>query len=106
MGHYLFRASYTREGLQGLLREGAAGRKQAIADLFASVGGKMDHMYWTFGDADVVVFGDLPDDATAAALSTRISASGAASVATTVLLTAADVDRAREIQVSYRPPGA
>jgi hypothetical protein len=36
----------------------------------------------------------------------RIAASGAASVARTVLVTAADVDRAREIQVSYRPPGA
>lgn len=106
MGHYLFRGTYTREGLQGLLKEGAAARKAVIAALFESVGGKMDHMYWTFGDADVVVFGDLPDDAAAAALSTRISASGAATVSTTVLLTAGDVDRAREIQVSYRPPGA
>ena len=106
MGHYLFRASYTREGLQGLLKEGAASRKKVIEDLFASLGGKLDHMYWTFGDADVVVFGDLPDNAAAAALSTRVSASGAASVSTTILLTVADVDRAREIQVSYRPPGA
>lgn len=106
MGHYLFRASLTREGLQGLLREGAASRKQVIADLFTSLGGKLDHMYWTFGDADVVVFGDLPDNATAAAFSTRISASGAASVATTILLTVADVDRAREIHVNYRAPGA
>jgi uncharacterized protein with GYD domain len=106
MGHYLFRASYTMDGLQGLLSEGAAARKKVIDDLFVSLGGKLDHMYWTFGDADVVVFGDLPDDATAAAFSTRISASGAASVATTILLTASDVDRAREIQVSYRPPGA
>ena len=105
MGHYMFRASYTREGLQGLLNEGAASRKQSIESLLASVGGKLDHMYWTFGDADVVVFGDLPDNAAAAALSTRISASGAASVATTVLLTAADVDRAREIEVDYRAPG-
>ena len=52
------------------------------------------------------MFGDLPDNAAAAALSTRVSASGAASVSTTVLLTSADVDHAREIQVSYRPPGA
>jgi uncharacterized protein with GYD domain len=106
VGHYLFRASYTREGLQGLLEEGAASRKQAIEAVFASLGGKLDHMYWTFGDADVVVFGDLPDNAAAAALSTRVTASGAAAVSTTVLLTAADVDRARELQVDYRAPGA
>lgn len=106
MGHYVFRASYSREGLQGLLKEGAVARKQVIADLLASLGGKLDHMYWTFGDADVVVFGDLPDNATAVAFSTRVSASGAASVSTTVLLTADDVDRARQVQVSYRAPGA
>src|SRR5262245_11778813 len=106
MGHYLFRGTYTTQGLQGVLKEGAASRKAAIAALFESLGGKLDHMYWTFGDSDVIVFGDLPDDANAAALSTRISASGAASVSTTVLLTASDVDRAREIQVNYRAPGA
>ena len=106
MGHYLFRASYTAEGLKGLLKEGAASRRAAIETVFGSLGGKLDHMYWTFGDADVIVFGDLPDNASAAALSTRISASGAASVSTTVLLTASDVDRARELHVDYRPPGA
>lgn len=106
MGHYLFRASYTREGLQGLLKEGAASRKAVIGQLFLDLGGKLDHMYWTFGDADVVVFGDLPDNAAAAALSTRVSASGAASVSTTVLLTADDVDRARSLTVNYRAPGS
>lgn len=106
MGHYLFRASYTVEGLKGLLAEGAESRIKALEAVFASVGGKLDHMYWTFGDADVIVFGDLPDNAAAAAVSTRVSASGAASVSTTVLLTAADVDRARGLNVDYRKPGA
>jgi uncharacterized protein with GYD domain len=106
MNHYLFRASYTAEGLAGLLKEGAASRKAAMEAVFESVGGKFEHMYWTFGDADVLVFGDLPDNAAAAALSTRVSASGAATVSTTVLLTASDVDRARELHVNYRKPGA
>lgn len=106
MDYYMFRASLTRDGLQCLLREGAAASKQVNADLFGSLGGKLDHRYWTFGDADVVVFGDLPDNATAAAFSTRVSASGAAAVATTIPLTVADVDRAREIHVNYRAPGA
>jgi uncharacterized protein with GYD domain len=75
MGHYLFRASYTIEGLKGLLAEGAESRIKALEAVFASVGGKLDHMYWTFGDADV-------------------------------MLTAADVDRARGLQVAYRKPGA
>ena len=106
MGHYLFKANYTADGLKGLLREGAASRKDAIAKVFESVGGKIDHIYWAFGDADVYVFGDLPSNAAAAACSTTISASGAATVTTIVLLTAAEVDEGRALTVTYRPPGA
>ncbi|HEX5590142.1 MAG TPA: GYD domain-containing protein [Candidatus Limnocylindrales bacterium] len=106
MNHYLFKANYTAEGLKGLIKEGAASRKDAIAKVFESVGGKIDHIYWAFGDADVYVFGDLPSNAAAAACSTTISASGAAAVTTVVLLTADEVDEARGMRVGYRPPGA
>jgi hypothetical protein len=36
---------------------------------------------------------------------TTVSASGVGGVTTTVLLTAAEVDEARGIGVTYRPPG-
>jgi uncharacterized protein with GYD domain len=106
MAHYLFRARYTQQGIQGVLKEGAASRVKVIADLAASLGGKIEAMYWAFGEDDTIVIADLPGNAAAAALATRVSASGAAGVSTTVLLTAADVDAARGLSVTYRPPGA
>ena len=106
MGHYLFRASYSQEGLQGLLKEGAKSRVKVINDTVASVGGKVEAMYWSFGDEDVIVLAELPDNIAAAALSTRISATGTAGVATTVLLTASEVDKARKLKPTYRPPGS
>ena len=106
MGHYLFSASYTQQGLQGMLKEGAKSRVKALTEAVESVGGKLEAMYWTFGDADVILIADLPDNSAAAALSTRVAAAGVAGVSTTVLLTAAEVDKARKMKASYRPPGA
>ena len=105
MGHYLFRASYTQQGLQGLLKEGAKSRVRALTESVESVGGKLEAMYWSFGDDDVVLLADLPDNASAAALSTRVAAAGVAGISTTVLLTAAEVDQARKLKATYRPPG-
>lgn len=106
MGHYLFRASYTQEGIQGLMKEGAKSRVKALTEAVESVGGKLEAMYWSFGDEDVVLLADLPDNSAAAALSTRVAAAGVAGVSTTVLLTASEVDKARKLKAAYRPPGA
>jgi uncharacterized protein with GYD domain len=105
MAKYMFSASYTQDGIRGLLKEGAKSRVKVIEGLVDSVGGKVEAMYWTFGKSDVVVICDLPDNAAAAAVATTVSASGGAGVATTVLLTAAEVDKARKLKAAYRPPG-
>ena len=106
MGHYLFQASYTHAGLKGVLEEGAESRRKVIDGFAKSLGGKVEAMYWSFGAADVVVIVELPDNAAAAAFSTTVGAAGVASMATTVLLTAADVDKARGLRPAYRAPGA
>ncbi|MBF8290092.1 MAG: hypothetical protein HW391_1060 [Chloroflexi bacterium] len=106
MAHYLFRAHYTQAGIQGLLKEGAAGRLKAVSELAASVGGRVESAYWAFGDDDFIMIAEMPSNAAAAAAATRVSASGIGGVTTTVLLTAAEVDEARGIGVIYRPPGA
>lgn len=105
MAHYLFRAHYTQQGIEGILKEGAKRRLKAIDALVKSVGGKVEAAYWSFGDEDFVMLAELPSNAAAAAASTRVAASGAAGVSTTVLLTAAEVDEARGLKVTYRPPG-
>ena len=107
MSKFLFKASYTKDGIAGLLREGGSGRAKAIDSLAASVGGSIDSIYWAFGETDVYLVGELPDAIAAGALSAKVAASGSASVITVPLLTADDVDAiaARTQNADYRPPG-
>ncbi|MEO7229388.1 MAG: GYD domain-containing protein [Candidatus Limnocylindrales bacterium] len=106
MAHFMFRAHYTQSGIQGVLKDGAASRIKAVNELVASVGGRVECAYWAFGDDDFVMIAEMPSNAAAAAAATRVSASGTSGVTTTVLLTADEIDEARGIGVSYRPPGA
>lgn len=106
MPHFMFTASYTAEGLKGVLGEGATQRMAAIERLFESVGGRLEAAYWSFGHTDFVAIAELPDNAAAAAVATTVAASGVAAIGTTVLLTAQDVDDAAARGVEYRLPGA
>jgi uncharacterized protein with GYD domain len=105
MAKFLSQATYTSEGLKGLIKEGASARVEALKKLMASVGAKIESMYWAFGDTDLFLIWEAPDNATAAALSLVTNAAGAAKTKITVLLTAEEVDAARKKSVDYRPPG-
>jgi uncharacterized protein with GYD domain len=102
---YLSHASYTQEGLKGLLKEGGTGRRKAIEKMLASVGGKVESFYYAFGETDLFMIADIPDNVTAAALSMIVNASGAATTKITVLLTPEEVDAAAKKTADYRPPG-
>jgi len=106
MPKYLLRASYTAEGAKGLLKEGGTGRKEVVDGLVAAQGGTVEGFYYAFGDDDVYIITDLPDHASAAAISLTVSASGAVRTSTTVLMTPEEVDEASKKSVDYRPPGA
>ena len=105
MPKYLVQASYTTEGLKGLLKEGGSKRREAVEQLTKALGGTMEAFYYAFGDDDVFVIADLPDNVTVTALSLVVNASGAVKVKTTVLLTPEEVDQAAKKTVNYRPPG-
>lgn len=105
MPHYMFKASYSKEGMEGVLKEGAASRIDAVGKLFESLGGSMVASYWAFGEDDFITIGELPDNAAAAAAATTVAATGVGSISTTVLLTAADIDDARGRSAEYRHPG-
>jgi uncharacterized protein with GYD domain len=106
MPHYLFRASYTRQGLEGVMKEGGASRIAAVKQLVESVGGRFEAAYWALGEDDFIMIAEAPDNAAAAAAAATVGLSGAASVHTTVLMTADDIDAARARTVTYRPPGS
>ena len=105
MPKYLFQASYTVEGLKGLLKEGGSSRRDAVAHAIESLGGTLEAFYYAFGETDVLGIVDLPDNVTATAFSLITNAAGTAQVKTTVLTTPEEVDQAAKKGVDYRPPG-
>lgn len=105
MSKYLVYASYTNEGIKGLMKDRASGRKAAVDTALASVGGSVEAMYFCFGNYDAVILADVPDNVSAAAVSLVASSSGLARVTTTPLLTIEEIDRALEKAVQYSPPG-
>ncbi|MBI2855349.1 MAG: GYD domain-containing protein [Chloroflexi bacterium] len=105
MPKYLVRGSYTVDGIKGLLKEGGSARKSHIEQLIRGMGGTVEAFYFAFGGDDVVVIIDLPDGASATALSLAVAAGGAFRPTTTVLITPEEMDQAAGITVSYRPPG-
>lgn len=105
MAKFLIEASYTAEGLKGLLREKAASRKAVVSKMVKELGGKVEAFYWALGERDAVVILDLPDIATATALALAVSSTGMVHTKTTVLMTGDEVDDALAKTVTYRPPG-
>ena len=106
MPKFLFEASYTLEGVRGIQGAGGSSRRDAVAMVAESVGGKLEGFYFAFGPSDAYVVVDLPDNESATAIALTVNASGAVAVKTVVLLTPEEVDAAAKRSVEYRPPGA
>jgi uncharacterized protein with GYD domain len=106
MPKYLIEASYTLDGVKGVQSAGGSSRRDAVANVAESLGGRLENFYFAFGDHDVYTVLDLPDNESAAAVALAVNAAGGASVRTVVLLTPEEVDAAAKRSVDYRPPGA
>lgn len=106
MAKFLIHGAYTADGAKGLIKEGGSGRKAAIEKALAGVGGKLDAIYWSFGEDDLIMICDLPDTASALAFAMAGGASGSLRLTTTPLLAVEDVDAATKKAITYRPAGA
>ena len=105
MPKYLYQGSYTQTGAQGLLKEGGTSRRATISALVKSMGGRVEAFYFAFGGDDFHVIVDVPDNATAAALSLAVAAAGTVNLTTTVLIDPEEIAAAAKKTVNYRPPG-
>lgn len=105
MPKYLIQASYTAEGLKGLQKDKASGRRSAVAQAVEGIGGRLEAMYYGLGEDDVFVIVDAPNTGAVAAMSIAVSASGLVRTRTTALMTVEEVDQALAKSVSYRAPG-
>lgn len=105
MPKYLFEATYVGPGIKGLMQEGGTKRRDAVTEAVKSVGGTLESFYFAFGYYDVLGVFELPDDASAAALSLLINSSGSVNVRLKPLLSVEDLDEAAKKSPSYRAPG-
>ena len=105
MPKYLLQGSFTVDGVKGVLKEGGSKRRAVIEQMVRDLGGTLEAFYFAFGESDVFVIVDLPDNVSSAAVSLAVCAGGGVRASTTVLLTPEEMDQATQKTVNYRPPG-
>ena len=87
MPNYLLQVAYSREGWEALIKH-PQNRIEAVTPAIEKLGGKVKHAWFAFGDKDVIIVAEMPDNVSAAAIAIAFAGGGACkSVQTTPLLT-------------------
>ncbi len=71
----IFVACYAPNAVKGLIS--GSDREAAVRKLLDAVGGKLESLMFTRGEYDIVVIGEVPDQATGVGLTMAVQASGA-----------------------------
>ena len=103
---YLYQASYTADGWANLVNK-PQDRAQAIRPMIKQLKGKLISFYLAFGEHDLVLVVDMPNNEAAAAFSMAATAGGAIkTIRTTPLMTVAEGMRAMRAakRAGYAPP--
>ena len=106
MPHYMIQAAYTPETWAGLAKQ-PQDRSRAIRPMVKNLKGRLVSYYNSFGDYDVVVIVELPDNEAAAAIAIAAAAGGAVkAITTTPLMTAQEGLNAmrKAKKAAYQPP--
>ena len=106
MPKIMWSGSYTQQGTKGVIAEGGTRRREAVEKMLASVGGRLECIYFSFGSDDVMLIADIPDTVSAAAIGLAVGASGSVRGGITILLTPEEIDQAAKKLPAYRPPGS
>jgi uncharacterized protein with GYD domain len=86
LSHYLHQIAYSCEGWQTLIAQ-PQNRVEMVRQAIEKLGGKIVSAWFAFGDYDVVIVTEMPDDVSAAGLAIALAGGGACkSVHTTPLL--------------------
>ena len=85
MPSYLVQASYTAEAFAGLIKK-PQDRTEVVRKAVEKLGGKLVGFWFSFGDQDVVVVVEMPDNISAAAIAVAIAAGGSLKSSKTTLL--------------------
>ncbi len=94
MPFYLFHGRYSTAALRALV-DNPQDREEAARPLIEAVGGRLHHLFFAFGEDDVLALIEAPDDEAMAACAFAVGASGAlAGGRTTKLMTSKDAMKA------------
>jgi uncharacterized protein with GYD domain len=104
---YMYQAAYTPESLAAQIKE-PKDRIEVVRPAFDAVGAKILASGYPFGEYDVLVIYDAPDDTAAAGLALAVAAGGAVkSAKTTRLLSGQEwiesLRKAQDVSPQYRP---
>ena len=105
---FLTQVSYTEQAWQSLVSN-PQNRFEALKPVFENLGGRIVNAWFAFGDFDVAIVSELPDNISAAAIAMAAAAGGACrSVKTTPLLEVAEgLEALRKAAGSgYRAPAS
>lgn len=105
MPKFLIEGTYSADAAKGVAKDGGTSRKQAVEQMVKSVGGRLESFYFSFGSRDYVIICEVPDHASAVAVSVAVSASGATHPSTTLLLSPEEFDQGIKKLPTYRAPG-
>jgi uncharacterized protein with GYD domain len=108
MPHYLIQVAYNSGGIAALVRE-PQDRIEKVKPAIEGLGGRIESAYYAFGEHDVVLIIEMPDNTKAAAMALAVGAGGACtSYTTTVLLTPEEAMQAMSDAAGsvYRPASA
>ncbi len=104
MAKYLARVSLNPEGIRLLRQEKASGRRTAVTKFVEAAGGKVEAFYFAFGQDDVFLIMDLPENIAAAAVSLVNNSVGNVRATYTPLLTVEEMDRAVDKATTLSAP--
>src|SRR5215471_18899739 len=107
MPHYLMQVGYTPEAWKALVKK-PEDRIKAIRPIVENLGGKIESAYFAFGDYDVLIIAEFPQNVNAAAFSLAAAAGGAVrTFKTTPLLAISEGLGAMKLasESGYKPPG-
>jgi uncharacterized protein with GYD domain len=108
MALYMYQASYTSDAWKTQVQN-PQNRAEQLRSFVEANGGKMLGFYYTFGEYDMVIITEFPDNVSASAVILAAISSGVVkSGKTTVLMSVEDgIEAMRKASgAGYRPPGS
>lgn len=101
---YLTQARYAGDSVKGLLKDGGPGRRAVLEKAIEALRGSLECVYYAYGEDDLFVIFDMPDNVTMTALCLGVRAASPFTIKTTPLMTPEEMDEVAKKSSTYRGP--